>query len=950
MRGFIDAAQRHTAKALATVPTTLWTLCATLLLTLVPTSALAASGHGDGPVFQRPGGEANLRIPDLNDVHFLGIGGHDLLLVGFLVCLAGLGFGGLIYMQLKKLPVHSSMLEVSELIYATCKSYMIQQGKFLARLFVFIGVIAAVYFGMFAPTAHIDAATGQFKTGFSIDRVLLILAFAVVGVLGSYLVAWYGIRVNTFANSRTAFASLKGKPYPCYAIPLKAGMSIGMMLISVELLIMLAILLLLPADLAGSCLIGFAIGESLGAAALRIAGGIFTKIADIGSDLMKIVFKIKEDDARNPGVIADCVGDNAGDSVGPSADGFETYGVTGVALIVFTMIAVTPSVFFHGGDPNRMVDFGAGRTETYAYAASVYDIAAKNEDGTPVNPEYAPALAKRIELATDEHTKARLTSLQADATNPTVVAAVTPVVAKAQKDAATVQIQLLVWLFVMRIIMVCASALSYAINGAWAKSKYANAKVMNYEVPLTTLVILTSVVSIVLTYAASYLMLRGHGLNDNFWWMLATIISCGTAAGAIIPELVKVFTSVHSRHVKEVVKSSEQGGPSLNILSGLVAGNFSSYWLGIAIIILMAIAYFISTMGLSEIMLAPAVFSFGLVAFGFLSMGPVTIAVDSYGPVTDNAQSVYELSTIETIPNISSEVKSQFGFEPDFESGKQFLEENDGAGNTFKATAKPVLIGTAVVGATTMIFSIIVVLTNGLQPELVTKLSLLHAPFLLGLITGGAVIYWFTGSSTQAVTTGAYRAVEFIKANIKLEGATKASVEDSQKVVTICTQYAQKGMFNIFLGVFFATLSFAFVEPFFFVGYLVAIALFGLYQAMFMANAGGAWDNAKKVVETDAAYKSTGRGKGSELHAATVVGDTVGDPFKDTSSVAMNPVIKFTTLFGLLAVELAIHVKEPGFKHTPLTIALAVGFFLASAFFVWRSFYRMQIDSDKAAH
>ncbi len=949
MRGFFDAAQRHAARALAIVPTTLWALALAVVIGLTPATASAASVHGDGPVFQRPGGEANLLIPNLNDVHFMGIGGHDLLMVGFLVSLAGLGFGGLIYIQLKKLPVHSSMLEVSELIYATCKSYMIQQGKFLARLFVFIGIIAAVYFGVFAPTSHIDPATGEFMSGFPLPRVLLILAFAVVGVLGSYLVAWYGIRVNTFANSRTAFASLKGKPYPCYAIPLKAGMSIGMMLISVELLIMLAILLLLPRDLAGSCLIGFAIGESLGAAALRIAGGIFTKIADIGSDLMKIVFKIKEDDARNPGVIADCVGDNAGDSVGPSADGFETYGVTGVALIVFIMIAVTPSVFFHGADPKRMVDIDPGqgvREVSYAYASTIYDIAATN-NGAPINPEYGPALSKRIERATDPDVKARLTSLQVDANNRAVVDAVTPIVQTAQKNAATVQIQLLVWLFVMRIIMVCASAFSYALNGAWAKAKYANAKVMNYEVPLTTLVVLTSVVSILLTYGASFVMLRGEGINPDFWWMLATIISCGTAAGAIIPELVKVFTSVHSKHVKEVVKSSEQGGASLNILSGLVAGNFSAYWLGIAIIILMGIAYAISTLGLAEIMLAPAVFSFGLVAFGFLSMGPVTIAVDSYGPVTDNAQSVYELSTIETMPNISSEVKSQFGFEPDFESGKQFLEENDGAGNTFKATAKPVLIGTAVVGATTMIFSIIVLLTNGLEPELVTNLSLLHAPFLLGLITGGAVIYWFTGASTQAVTTGAYRAVEFIKANIKLDGATKASVQDSQKVVTICTQYAQKGMFNIFLGVFFATLSFAFVEPFFFVGYLIAIALFGLYQAMFMANAGGAWDNAKKVVETDPIYKKSGRGKGSPLHDACVVGDTVGDPFRDTSSVAMNPVIKFTTLFGLLAVELAIHVKDPGFKHTPITIALALGFFLASAFFVWRSFYRMQIDSHK---
>ncbi len=800
----------------------------------------------------------------------------------------------------------------------------------------------------------IDTATGEFKSGFDLGRVGLIIVFAIVGVLGSYAVAWYGIRVNTYANSRAAFASLKGKPFPCYAIPLKAGMSIGMMLISVELMIMLAILLLLPADLAGACLIGFAIGESLGAAALRIAGGIFTKIADIGSDLMKIVFKIKEDDARNPGVIADCVGDNAGDSVGPSADGFETYGVTGVALIVFTMIAVTPGIFAPAN-----VDLGAGRQVSFAYATSIVDVGAKNDDGKLVNPDYLPALDKRMEKAGAEE-RAKLETLKADASNPAVVTAASAVVTKAQQATQAIQVKLLVWLFMMRIIMVIASAVSYFINEAMAKAKYGTASKMNFEHPLTVLVILTSAVSIVLTYAASWLMLSGDKwaaitaaypdnallakMAGNAWWVLASIISCGTAAGAIIPELVKAFTSVHSRHVAEVVKSSEQGGASLNILSGMVAGNFSAYWLGLAIIVLMGLAYGFSTMGLGGIMLAPAVFAFGLVAFGFLSMGPVTIAVDSYGPVTDNAQSVYELSTIETLPGIREEIKKDFGFEPDFEKGKEFLEENDGAGNTFKATAKPVLIGTAVVGATTMIFSIIVVLTGGLQANL-DKLSLLHAPFLLGLITGGAVIYWFTGASTQAVTTGAYRAVEFIKANIKLEGSTKASVEDSKKVVTICTEYAQKGMFNIFLGVFFGTLAFAFFEPFFFIGYLIAIALFGLYQAMFMANAGGAWDNAKKIVETDPAYKNTGRGKGSDLHAATVVGDTVGDPFKDTSSVALNPVIKFTTLFGLLAVELAIHVKEPGFVHTPLTIGLSAAFFVASMFFVYRSFYGMQIGA-----
>ncbi len=907
--------------------------------------ALAAGPAGaDAPVFQKPGGEANLVIPDLNGVKFLGVGGHDLLMVGFLVSLLGMAFGFAIFMQLKKMPVHRSMLEVSELIYSTCKAYMIQQGKFLMLLFAFIGTIVLVYFSVFVPTANIDTVTGEFKSGFGPGRVGLIILFALIGMAGSYGVAWFGIRVNTFANSRAAFASLRGKPFPTYAIPLKAGMSIGMMLISVELIIMLGILLLLPRDLAGACLIGFAIGESLGAAALRIAGGIFTKIADIGSDLMKIVFKIKEDDARNPGVIADCVGDNAGDSVGPSADGFETYGVTGVALIVFTMIAVTPSLFF----PTAGVPVDGGRTLSYAQATSIVDVA--------TTPDYQKALDARVAKATGE-TKTKLEQLKADAASNTTVAAVKPAVAAAQESAQRIQIKLLVWLFMMRIVMVIASALSYFINEALAKAKYANVTKMNFEKPLTNLVFLTSFISIILTYAASYVMIPkfdlAPGITDgNLWWMLATIISCGTIAGALIPELVKAFTSTESRHVREVVKSSEQGGASLNILSGFVAGNFSAYWLGLCMILLMAAAYMISTMfpllpnTNHTIMIAPAVFAFGLVAFGFLSMGPVTIAVDSYGPVTDNAQSVYELSTIETIPNIKDDIQKNFGFTPDFEKGKEFLEENDGAGNTFKATAKPVLIGTAVVGATTMIFSIIVVLTGGLQTNL-DKLSLLHAPFLLGLITGGAVIYWFTGAATQAVSTGAYRAVEFIKANIKLEGSTKASVEDSQKVVTICTQYAQKGMFNIFLGIFFATLAFAFAEPFFFIGYLIAIALFGLYQAMFMANAGGAWDNAKKIVETDPEYKNSGRGKGSDLHAACVVGDTVGDPFKDTSSVAMNPVIKFTTLFGLLAVELAIHVKEPGFKHTPITIALAVIFFLISAYFVWRSFYGMQIDQGR---
>jgi K(+)-stimulated pyrophosphate-energized sodium pump len=804
-----------------------------------------ASAQGEQPPARRPGGESSLVLPDLSSVLFRGIDGHTLLLGGLLICALGGLFGLVINTQLKNMPVHASMREISELIYETCKTYLTQQGKFLVILWLFIGAIAGLYFGTLAET--IDAA-GNVVRGFPISTVAIILFFSLVGIAGSYGVAWFGIRVNTYANSRTAFAALAGKPFPCYAIPLKAGMSIGMLLISVELVIMLIILLFIPGNYAGPCFIGFAIGESLGAAALRIAGGIFTKIADIGADLMKIVFKIKEDDARNPGVIADCTGDNAGDSVGPSADGFETYGVTGVALISFILLAVS---------------------------------------------------------------------------------------------SPTVQVQLLVWIFVMRILMVIASGGSYLLNDVLARGQYKNADKMNYEAPLTRLVWLTSIVSVVMTYAASYWLIPVLGGDDSLWWKLSTVITCGTLAGAIIPELVKVFTSTESAHVKEVVTSSKEGGSSLNILSGFVAGNFSAYWIGMAIMTLMAIAYGVSTMGLGAIgMMAPAVFAFGLVAFGFLGMGPVTIAVDSYGPVTDNAQSVYELSTIEQIPGIQAEIKKTFGFAVNFERAKHNLEENDGAGNTFKATAKPVLIGTAVVGATTMIFSIIVVLTEGLNAELVRNLSILHPPFLLGLITGGAMIYWFTGASTQAVTTGAYRAVEFIKANIRLEGATKASVEDSKKVVGICTQYAQKGMFNIFLSVFFGTLAFAFFEPFFFIGYLVSIALFGLFQAIFMANAGGAWDNAKKIVEVNL------KQKGTDLHAATVVGDTVGDPFKDTSSVAMNPVIKFTTLFGLLAVELAVSLTH---EHGGvLTHLLAAAFFAISVIFVWRSFYGMRIGQGSA--
>ncbi|HKQ60306.1 MAG TPA: sodium-translocating pyrophosphatase [Candidatus Polarisedimenticolaceae bacterium] len=801
---------------------------ATILLAAVPLAS-AQTETGGAPAHR--GGEASLVLPDLGSVEFLGMSGRALLTGGLLVCALGLLFGLATYARLKRLPVHASMREMSELIYETCKTYLMQQGKFLLILELFIGSIIVLYFGVLQ--------------GFAAIKVLVILLFSLIGIAGSYGVAWFGIRINTFANSRTAFASLRGKPFPCYSIPLQSGMSIGMALISVELLIMLCILLFVPRDYAGPCFIGFAIGESLGAAALRIAGGIFTKIADIGSDLMKIVFGIKEDDARNPGVIADCTGDNAGDSVGPTADGFETYGVTGVALITFIMLAVPQAV---------------------------------------------------------------------------------------------TQVQLLVWIFVMRILMIVASGLSYQVNEWIARARYADAKEMNFEHPLTSLVWLTSIVSVGMTYLASYLLIPGLG-DGSLWWKLSTVITCGTLAGAIIPELVKVFTSTHSAHVREVVISSREGGASLNILSGFVAGNFSAYWLGLSILLLMGIAYGVSTLGLASLMLAPAVFAFGLVAFGFLGMGPVTIAVDSYGPVTDNAQSIYELSMIEQAPGIKAELKRDHGFDVDFERAKYFLETNDGAGNTFKATAKPVLIGTAVVGATTMIFSIIVALTEGLQPEYVNNLSLLHPPFMLGLIAGGAMIYWFTGASTQAVTTGAYRAVEFIKRNIKLEGVTKASVADSKKVVEICTQYAQRGMFNIFLAVFFATLAFAFFEPFFFVGYLVSIALFGLYQAIFMANAGGAWDNAKKVVEVDL------KEKGTALHAATVVGDTVGDPFKDTSSVAMNPVIKFTTLFGLLAVELAVSLE--GQQGPGLTHALAALFFAVSVAFVWRSFYGMRIGTAR---
>ncbi len=772
--------------------------------------------------------EADLLLPDLHSQSFLGgIPGDTLLMWGLVICLFGMIFGAVQYMGIRKLPVHSAMREISELIYETCKTYLVTQGKFILVLWVLIGAIIVAYFGWLRQMETIKVAS--------------ILLASLIGILGSYIVAWFGMRINTFANSRTAFASLGGKPFPTYAIPLRAGMSIGMLLISIELFVMLCILLFVPKDFAGPCFIGFAIGESLGASVLRIAGGIFTKIADIGSDLMKIVFKIKEDDARNPGVIADCAGDNAGDSVGPTADGFETYGVTGVALISFILLAIK-------------------------------------------DPE--------------------------------------------------IQIMLLVWIFAMRLVMILASAVSYWANAAFAKAKYSDATEMNFEKPLITLVWLTSIVSIILTYIASWYLISTLG-DGTMWWKLASIITCGTIAGALIPELVNRFTSTECAHVRNVVQCTKEGGAALNILAGLVAGNFSAYWMGLAIVGLMAGAYGFSTLGLNAMMLAPSVFAFGLVAFGFLSMGPVTIAVDSYGPVTDNAQSVYELSLIETIPNIKQNIQSEFGFSPDFTNAKRYLEANDGAGNTFKATAKPVLIGTAVVGSTTMIFSIIMILTHGLVDNL-DKLSILSPPFLLGLMMGGAVIYWFTGASINAVTTGAYYAVEFIKKNMKLDsGAEKASIEDSKKVVEICTKFAQKGMLNIFLTVFFTTLAFACLDSFFFIGYLISIALFGLYQAIFMANAGGAWDNAKKLVETEL------NAKGTELHDASIVGDTVGDPFKDTSSVALNPIIKFTTLFGLLAVELAIGLAPQ------IALTAAGIFFALSLVFVHRSFFSMRIKVDE---
>ncbi len=782
-------------------------------------------------------GETDLIIPSL-DVTFdlFGSGsivaGTTILKFGILVCIAGMLFGLVEFQRIKNLPAHRSMLEVSSLIYETCKTYLFQQGKFLVVLEAIIACCIIYYFNVLR--------------GLEFSKVLVILLWSVLGILGSFGVAWFGIRINTYANSRTAFASLKGKAYPVMQIPLTSGMSIGVLLICVELLMMMFILLFIPPENAGACFIGFAIGESLGASALRICGGIFTKIADIGSDLMKIVFNIKEDDARNPGVIADCTGDNAGDSVGPTADGFETYGVTGVALISFIVLAVGMTL---------------------------------GTDGKPV----------------------------------------------AGADAGVLQAKLIVWIFAMRVLMIVTSIGSYWLNGAISKAKFGNSTHFDFEAPLTSLVWLTSIISMIVTFVVSSALLGD--MAAGLWWKLSLIISCGTLASALIPEFTKIFTSAKSKHVAEIVNASREGGASLTILSGLVAGNFSAFWKGMVMVGLMLIAHVTASSGLDAFMIYPSVFAFGLVAFGFLGMGPVTIAVDSYGPVTDNAQSVFELSQIESISGIDAEINREFGFKPDFKKGKEYLEENDSAGNTFKATAKPVLIGTAVIGATTMIFSIILMLN--------LKLDLIDPRVLLGLITGGAVIYWFTGASIQAVTTGAYRAVEYIKKNIKLD-RTKASIEDSKEVVKICTQFAQAGMINIFGAVFCFTLAFACFSPEFFASYLVSIAIFGLFQAMFMANAGGAWDNAKKVVEVDL------KEKGTPLHAATVVGDTVGDPYKDTSSVALNPVIKFTTLFGLLAVEIA---HEAG----PTAVNFGIPLFLVALVFVWRSFYGMSISNQAVA-
>ena len=782
-------------------------------------------------------GEADIKLPPLDQVQFSVFGGTSgltIMYVGLFVCIIGLIFAIIQYRQTHDLPAHKSMLDVSNIIWETCKSYLAQQGKFLVILWVLIALCMVYYFMGLSHKPLGDMG--------------IILFCSILGILGSYGVAWFGMRINTKANARTAFASLMRKPVDVVNIPLKSGMSVGLLLVSVELFFMISILVFLK-ELAGPCFIGFAIGESLGASALRIAGGIFTKIADIGSDLMKIVFHLPEDDPKNPGVVADCTGDNAGDSVGPTADGFETYGVTGVALIAFLALALATS----------------------------------------------PAMSATL----------------------------------------------IIWIFAMRIFMILTSLVSYFINKGLTTSLYSNKKKFNFEQPLTNLVWITSIISILVTFWASYVLLGDLDAKyPGLWWALSAIISCGTVAGALIPEFTKVFTSTKSRHVREVVGAARHGGASLDILSGFVAGNFSAFWEGLVILVLMFIAYLVSqhpailAVMPAKFSFAAPVFAFGLVAFGFLGMGPVTICVDSFGPVSDNAQSIYELSRIEKIRNIKKEIKRDFGFDPDFKHGKDYLEEADGAGNTFKATAKPVLIGTAVVGATTMVFGIIILLEN-LYGNVIAQLSLVNPKIILGLLMGGAIIYWFTGAATQAVTTGAYRAVVFIKKNIKLNKA-RASIKDSKEVVKICTQYAQKGMLNIFVVVFFMTLALSFFDPYFFIGYLVAIAFFGLYQAIFMANAGGAWDNAKKIVEVDL------KEKGTPLHEATVVGDTVGDPFKDTSSVSMNPVIKFTTLFGLLATEIAVTMTNRGLKT-----GLGIAFFLVALIFVYRSFYRMRVGEEK---
>ncbi len=779
--------------------------------------------------------EIDLKIPSLDvgyNIFGHAITGSQILFYGMWICVLGMIFGFWEFIKIKKMPAHKSMLAVSHTIYETCKTYMKQQAKLLVILELFIAACIFYYF------FYLNATP--------LPKVMTVLMWSILGILGSYAVAWFGMRINTYANSRTAFLSLKGKPYPVMSLPLRSGMSIGVLLICVELIMMITILLFVSKENAGTCFIGFAIGESLGASALRICGGIFTKIADIGADLMKIIFKIDEDDARNPGVIADCTGDNAGDSVGPTADGFETYGVTGVALISFIVL-------------------GAGMS-------------------------YMPN--GELELI---------------------------------KGGLDIQGKLIVWIFTMRVLMILTSIISYWLNAKASGAIFGKKESFNFETPLTSLIWLTSLISIAVTFAVSYVMIGMMG--PNLWWKLSVIISCGTLAAALIPEFTKIFTSSKSKHVEEIVNASREAGASLNIISGIVAGNFSAFWQGLVMVGLMAIAFFTARSGLDEFMVYPTVFAFGLVAFGMLGMGPVTIAVDSYGPVTDNAQSVFELSQIESQPNISKEIEKDYGFKPDFENGKHYLEENDSAGNTFKATAKPVLIGTAVIGATTMIFSIILLLN--------LQLNLLDPEVLFGIILGGAVIFWFSGASMQAVSTGAYRAVNYIKEHIKLDTAKAASVEDSKKVVQICTLYAQKGMFNIFIVIFSFTIAFACFDANLFASYLISIAVFGLFQALYMANAGGAWDNAKKVVEVDL------NEKGTPLHDAAVVGDTVGDPYKDTSSVALNPIIKFTTLFGLLAVEMAVAAPRC------VSVGLGIGFFLLGLIFVWRSFYRMRIEPKK---